>query len=264
MGFAMAGQGVWHEQGSPEGAAPDTGRATTSLGRSGAAKRREFPKFLAALHPLWRRKLLIAFFTVMATAGAAAATADMPAYYVAHAFISIGDPRAGNRSSHDDSHVAVPPDTASVQTEIEVLRSPRLAMEVIRELALETHPVFNPPASPSSAWSKARQWLFGSHTPSDRPPDAAIEHARGVNVFLGHLRIGFRDSSRMVDVAFEATDPRLAMQVTNAIADRYINDQLEVRSQSVQRTSAWLGEKVGQLRLKVEEAETAAERYRAQ
>jgi polysaccharide biosynthesis transport protein len=67
----------------------------------------------------------------------------------------------------------------------------------------------------------------------------------------------------MVDIAFDSSNPRLAMQIANALVDRYVNNQLEVRLQSAQRTSAWLHEKIIQLQAKVEDAENAVEKFRS-
>ena len=68
----------------------------------------------------------------------------------------------------------------------------------------------------------------------------------------------------MVDVAFDASSPRLAMQITNAMVDRYVSNQLELRLQSAQRTSGWLQDKITQLQENVEDAERAVEQFRSQ
>jgi len=59
----------------------------------------------------------------------------------------------------------------------------------------------------------------------------------------------------MIDVAFDATDRQLAMRTANAIADRYVSNQVALRSHSAQRTSAWLSERVAELQSRVEAAE---------
>src|SRR6185437_12315284 len=44
---------------------------------------------------LWRRKYLLALFTLLGVGIAAAVTMQMPSHYVAHASVAIGDPIGG-------------------------------------------------------------------------------------------------------------------------------------------------------------------------
>src|SRR5438128_1284716 len=75
------------------------------------------------------------------------------------------------------------PDTGTIQTEVEVLKSPRLAIETIRDLKLHSDPEFNPAAVQSKKSGaltlveepllKAKQWLFSPQNPPPSVADAA-------------------------------------------------------------------------------------------
>src|SRR3979411_2019658 len=215
----------------------------------------ELVNYSAVLRKLWRRKFLLVAIAILGIGGATVIIARMPAHYVAHAFVVIGDPLGKSRLSYganQTSGIVSLPDNGTVLTEVEVLKSPQLALEVVRDLKLENSPEFNAAAAPveqPGTWSRAKEWLFGSQAPPDPQAHAAAaaELSQTVDNFLGRLRISVKDNSRMVDVAFDASSPRLAMQVTNALVDRYVNNQLESRLQSVQRTSSWLHDKILQL-----------------
>src|ERR1700730_12860501 len=237
-----------------------------------ASESSELVNYSDVLRKLWRRKFLLVAIAVVGIGGATVIIARMPAHYVAHAFVVIGDPLGKSRLSYGANQtggIVSLPDNGTVLTEVEVLKSPQLALEVIRDLKLENSPEFNAAASPAAApvdqpgaWSRAKEWLFGSQAASDPQADAAAEVSQTVDNFLGRLRVSVKDNSRMVDVAFDASNPRLAMQVANAMVDRYVNNQLELRLHSVQRTSTWLHDKILQLQAKVEDAEKAVEEFR--
>ncbi len=226
--------------------------------------------YSAILRKLWRRKFLLIAIVLLGIGGSTAIIARMPAHYVAHAFVAIGDPLGKSRLSYAANHgseLVSLPDTGTVQTEVEVLKSPQLALEVIRDLKLENNPEFKPAASPveqPTTWSRVNEWLFGSQAASDSRTDGAAELSQTVDNFLGHLRVTVPNTSRMVDVAFDSSSPHLSMQIANAMVDRYVNKQLELRLQSAQRTSAWLHDKITRLQDKVEDAERAVEQFRSQ
>jgi capsular exopolysaccharide synthesis family protein len=225
--------------------------------------------YSAILRKLWRRKFLLIAIVVLGIGGGTAIIARMPAHYVAHAFVAIGDPLGKSRLSYganQGSGLAPLPDTGTVQTEVEVLKSPQLALEVIRDLKLENNPEFKPaaPAEGPTAWSRLNEWLFGSQGVPDPQIGGAGELSQIVDNFLGHVRVSIANSSRVVDIAVDSSSPHLSMQIANAMVDRYVNNQLESRLQSAQRTSAWLHDKVTRLQDKVLDAERAVEQFRSQ
>ena len=235
----------------------------------GASELPEGISYSAILRKLWRRKFLLISIVLLGIGIGIAVIARMPAHYVAHAFVAIGDPLGKSRlsySANQGSGLAPLPDSGTVQTEVEVLKSPQLALEVIRDLKLENNPEFKPaaPAEQPTAWSRVNEWLFGSQAAADPRTDGAAELSQTVDNFLGRLRVSVTNPSRMVDVAFDSSSPHLSMQIANAMVDRYVNKQLESRLESAQRTSAWLHDKVTRLQVKVEDAERAVEQFRSQ
>lgn len=228
--------------------------------------------YAAFLRTLWRRKYLFIAIAALTTTLAAAIIIQLPPRYVAHALVVLGDSSETNRVSRDTAP-APPPDTGAVQTTVEILQSPQLAAEVIRELNLENHPEFNRAlaerdetgvmAQFRTVMALIRTWILGPQTDSVTD-DATAVLSRTAQGFLANLRVSIKNNSRMIDVAFEARDPQLAMRVANALVDRYVERQLELRSQSAKRTSDWLRERIAQLEEKVATAERAVEEFRSQ
>jgi uncharacterized protein involved in exopolysaccharide biosynthesis/MinD-like ATPase involved in chromosome partitioning or flagellar assembly len=228
----------------------------------------ETVSYSAVMLRLWRRKFLLASIAIVAICCSVVLIARLPAHYVAHAFVAIGDPAPRSRlvNAGQGGGLVALPDAGAVQTEVEVLRSPQLAFEVIRDLKLDSHPEFKSTASeePPSIWARVKGWLLGSQATAYAAVDGDVELSQTVDNFLGRLRVSITNNSRMVDVAFDSSDPRLSMQVTNAIVDRYLTKHLEWRLHSAQRTSGWLQDKIAKLQDKVVDGERAVEQFRAQ
>lgn len=221
----------------------------------------------AFLRKLWRRKYLLLAITVMGTAAAAVVIMRLPPHFVAHAYVSIGDPIAKFRAAAGANQALgmALPDTGTVKTEVEVLKSPQLALEVIQDLHLADNPEFNPAlveASPSLI-ARFTQRLAGSPPSADLKSEAEMELSRTIDNFLRRQRVEVKEGSRMVDVAFDASDRQLAMRVINAVVDRYVKNQIALRSQSAEKNTAWLQERIAELQGRVEAAETAVEKFRS-
>src|SRR5262249_8800209 len=172
------------------------------IGRSGhsvddASESTELVNYSTVLRKLWRRKYLVGLIVVLGTGVAAAIVWRMPNYYAGHAFVVIGDQYAKTFPSYSTQQGGGPvflPDMTAVQTEVEVIKSPQLAIEVIRDLKLQDHPEFNPAASAEQpgilSWVKERisgswvkDWLSSSSATSDPRATAAAELSQTINNF---------------------------------------------------------------------------------
>jgi uncharacterized protein involved in exopolysaccharide biosynthesis/Mrp family chromosome partitioning ATPase/nicotinamidase-related amidase len=220
------------------------------------------------LRTLWRRKVLFLMVFAAGVGIASAIVMRMSPHYVAHAFIAIGNPDPVPRAPFGATSapaLSSVPDASAVKTEAEILKSPQLAAAVVRSLDLARNPEINPKDEGSGFLARMQVAIFG---PAQDAPSAAIgadsQTSRIVENFLQRLRADIKDPSRVIDVSFDSIDPALARTVANAVADHYLNNQLELRSQSAQRTSAWLRDRIGQLQNKVEDAEHKVERFRAE
>lgn len=226
--------------------------------------------YSAFLRKLWRRKFLFIAIAVLATGLASTVIVQLPPHYVARALVVIGDSSEANRPGPNTAPV-LPPDMGAVQTAVEILRSPQLAAEVIRELKLEEHPEFNPAVAERDEIGlmaqirdmvSIRRWSLGppEFVPDD---DTAATLSKAVQGFLANLSVSIKNNSRMIEVAFESRDAQLAMQVTNTLVSQYVDRQLELRAQSAQRTSDWLRDRIMQLEAKLANAERAVEEFRS-
>jgi polysaccharide biosynthesis transport protein len=158
---------------------------------------------------------------------------------------------------------------ANLLTEVEILKSTRLALVVVDRLKLDEDVAFmNPPQSPIG-WFKARikavTNLFDFWAPE--VSEAAIKNGRrqraaallqqGLNV----ERVG---RSFVINVSFSSHVPQLAGNVTRAYADAYLSDQLDANFDATQQATVWLQGRLGELRESSQAAALEVERFRAE
>jgi exopolysaccharide transport family protein len=69
-------------------------------------------------------------------------------------------------------------------------------------------------------------------------------------------------NSLIMQVSYLATDPVRAARFANAIADAYIIDKLDARYEAARRSSAWLSDRLAELRKQVSDSEAAVAEFR--
>ena len=97
-----------------------------------------------------------------------------------------------------------------------------------------------------------------------KAPAAAVrdEQAQVTDRFLRRLSVKPEGRSRVIAISVDSEDPRVAADAANTLADFYIVAQLEAKFEATKRASAWLSERVFELREEVTKAEQAVEKYR--
>ena len=95
--------------------------------------------------------------------------------------------------------------------------------------------------------------LFGSNAPSSE--FALTRHA--VEVFQNRLSIRRIGLTYVIQISFRSYSPDRAAQIANAVADAYIDDQLESKYQAARRAGVWLQQRLRELRDQASTAERA-------
>ncbi len=243
---------------------------------------------------LWRRKwvMLYAGFAVMLIA--VMAIVALTPRYTATAYVEI-NPRQTKVVDFEAVLSGLPADTATMETEIQILRSRKLAAKTVAKLHLERNPEFNPSLrSQSGVVGLIRGWT-GNDTAVEPEAVDGVEAAPGtqsfldrtlsllgpkrgpvvaaevavrderekiIDIFLKQLKVLPEGRSRVIAISIEAENPRIAAAAANTLADFYIVAQLEAKFEATKRASAWLSERVFELRTEVNRAEREVEAYR--
>lgn len=170
-----------------------------------------------------------------------------------------------------------------VQSEVNIITSRSLARRVVEKLGLMQDPEFNASLRQHSAldyinplyWleTAARRGmsLVGLGAELERPREARTQEEEEsaalssvISAFLEHLTVSNDRRSYSIVVSFTSEDPEKAAVIANAVADQYLVDQLEAKFEATRRATAWLNERLADLREKVKESETALQAYREQ
>jgi capsular exopolysaccharide synthesis family protein len=85
---------------------------------------------------------------------------------------------------------------------------------------------------------------------------------RAVNRFKRGLQVGLVRNSQLAQISFATFDRELAASVPNAIAETFIESDLDARMAMTQKAAEWLRERMGELRSKVDASEKALQDYR--
>ena len=138
-----------------------------------------------------------------------------------------------------------------IQTQVRIIQSRSLIERVIKKLDLDNRPlIIN--ESRLSAWRKA----LGLPAPK---PVSVREDA--IAMAAGNLSVHAQANTRLIDVLCDSTSPNLAADFVNTLANEFIDQNLEGRWQTTQRTGEWLGRQMEELKIKLEKSEEALQAY---
>ncbi|MDG2531898.1 GumC family protein [Caulobacter endophyticus] len=208
-----------------------------------------------------RRAPLVAVIMVAVFALALAALFTTKPTYTATSQVVI-EARAQRVIDMEQVTGEVARDNPTIDTEVEVLRSPLLAQRVVKALELDKDPEFNPALEKPGLLSGLKKLVSGAGptgaTPTREQVQAAV--ARRLLANLQARRVGL---TYAINISFSSRSPETAAKVANAFAEQYLANQLDTKYEATQRASAWLNSRLAGLRTQVETAEAAVQHYRA-
>ncbi len=230
------------------------------------------------LRKLWRRKLAILGTVVTVTTLATIVLFQLTPRYTATTAVMI-EPRETQVVDIEAVMSGLPGDLATIQSEVEVIRSRGLADRVIRKLKLLENPEFNSDLRPQTAWGELRdelldvrayvpqEWLeivFGAPEEETLSQEEKLDRERVgiIDTFLEKLAVKPERRSRVISISFESESPQTAALAANTVADLYLVEQLEAKFEATERAIAWLSTRLAELRQKVEASERAVEKFR--
>jgi capsular exopolysaccharide synthesis family protein len=149
-------------------------------------------------------------------------------------------------------------DNAQVESQLEVLRSEKIANAVIDALQLETDPQFNADGGPS-LWGRFMA-LFSDDTGQVDPFILRRATLYRLQAGLSVRRIGL---SYAIDIQFRSQSPELSAKIANATAQAYVDEQIAARAQAARQGGQWLEQRIDQLRQQMNKAALEAQKFRA-
>ncbi len=135
-----------------------------------------------------------------------------------------------------------------LQTQVEILQSDTLALKVIEDLDLEKTRDFKPHWSPIGAVLG----IFSSTGVAD-PTSASLEDSPQrrtfvTKVFSNHLKVKPVAGTRLIEISFTHSDPKVAAAVVNDLTRALMDYGFITRNSATNQTSAWLGHQLEDLK----------------
>jgi capsular exopolysaccharide synthesis family protein len=144
-------------------------------------------------------------------------------------------------------------DPTELDTEVKILQSDLLAMQVIRELNLDRKPEIAGQAPPAPTPS-----LDLTADPLQTDPARASSMIGG---FKGGLRVTLSPNTRIIEVHYRSADPQMAANVVNTLMQTYVENNFKARFESTMQASDWLSKQLVDLQMKVETSQEKLVRY---
>lgn len=160
-----------------------------------------------------------------------------------------------------------------LQTQFELLKSRALAERVVRQLNLTTHAEFDPRQQPEPLIDiKGLLANFDFHkvVPATMPgdledPEALTEAEifdQVTRSFMERVTIAPQGKSQLVQVQVEMADAQTAAIAANALANGFIESQLEATMEMSMTATNWMNSRLGELRTKLKDSEDRLQAFR--
>lgn len=207
------------------------------------------------LRDLWRVLLkrkwaAISFLVVVVMATTIATTLQTPIYQAAIVLkIERDQPKV---VKYEEVTPVDQGDSDFLRTQYELLKSRTLAERVVQQLNLRGGN--GPVVANRPWWVKLFKRDAASQPAAGAAPSASRQRAT-VGAFRGSLAVAPVRNSRLINVYFDSPDPILAADALNALAENFINVNLEGRSQATSYAKTFLEEQTAQTKAKLEVAE---------
>ncbi len=141
-------------------------------------------------------------------------------------------------------------DQSDLDTEVRILQSDLMALQVIRQLNLDKRPEFGGQAD------QKQPNLVGDPLQSDSNRTSAL-----LGSFRGNLHVTLIPNTRIIEIHYTSTDPQLAASVVNTLAATYVEQNFKTKFESTMQASDWLSKQLVDLQMKVETSQEKLVRY---
>lgn len=168
---------------------------------------------------------------------------------------------------------------AAILSQIEIIKSARLASVIVDKQKLDQNPAFmQPPQSLLSriaGYGRGILQVFRSRPDSasggveltEAERKAAADAARkeqAVMMLQANVMAERMGRSYVISIGYRSTDPQLAAAITRSYADAFVADQLDASFDATEKAAVWLQGRLEELRTSSQAAALEVEKFRAE
>jgi len=205
------------------------------------------------LRVLIKRKWMVGTCVVGIFAAVAIASLRQTPVYEALGRIAVNKADSNLVNFKDSMPVMDYYDPTDLDTEVRVLQSDLLALQVIRQLNLDKRAEYGGQAAPKLPN------LVADPLQNDSAHVSAL--LGGVK---GNLIVSLEPNTRIIDIHYRSTDPQLAANAVNTLVATYIEQNFKTKFESTMLASDWLSKQLVDLQMKVETSQEKLVQYQKQ
>ncbi len=193
--------------------------------------------------------LIVLVITGLCVAAAIMVTLFQTPLYTASATLQIDDNAAPVLDSDSENMVTNSSTETDrfLNTQLDILRSKKLALQVTDKLNLSADPAF----------------FEAMQVPAEKVPTGRNARAAAANMLSSRLLLSIPRQSRIATVAVETATPEYSARIANTYADEFIASNLQQKYDSSSYARDFLAEQLAEARDRLEQSETALNAYAA-
>lgn len=252
----------------------DTPLHETGASSGNAGKERDFRYYLASL---WRYKWLILTIVVVATSAATVYALRLPPVYESTAVLQLDSKESVYMEDSHGRVIHTYSDNSDYQnTQIRLLSNPHLMRQVVLKLDLEHKPGFLNDYDEANIFSRIRRTFSRRPVaPATDPIPAAVAESdvnelsqariSQLEPYVAAVAAGVKvqpiESTSLVNVTMTHRDPRLAMEVADALTRIFVSNTTKYENRGAQEAAETLSRQIAELQTNIKEAEDARLSY---
>ncbi|OWV39227.1 GumC family protein [Mameliella alba] len=219
---------------------------------------------------IWRGKWLLAFCVMvgLVIGGYQAYFAAVPKY-AARTSLAL---QVRNQQVVDLTSVisGVSGDYMAMNTELMVIKSRTILENVVRELQLNRDPEFNSalhevaPYSMADIKSRLREIVRGVEPRGEVDPDGQGAVNRAIGALSSAVTASIEKGTYIFNLRVVTEDPQKSVRIVNALAQAYIEDQVDVKFQATENATSWLSARVVELEAELAERQDQIKQMRSE
>jgi exopolysaccharide transport family protein len=227
-----------------------------------------------ALNFVWRQWKFIGGVTILAALIGALYLARQTPLYTATTQLLL-DPNKEKVAGQDTIMSDAALDLPEIESQLAIIRSTVLLSRVVRKERLVNDPEFGVgPGGGGNGLLVAISVFFSrSHALSPNSQSSPIHSESNVddalpevvataNNLAAAVGVSRAGQAHVLDVSCTSADPNKAARLANAVADAYVVDKLDARFDAAKRASAWLSDRLVELREQLRNSEEAVNQFR--
>ena len=163
-------------------------------------------------------------------------------------------------------------ETGGIDSQVELLKSERIALGIIKKLDLKNHPRFKrQPNVIVAAISSTVDWMRDLIGIRDLEAEAAVAveedrvlERRIVQSLDKDTKIKRIGRTYVLQLDYTSPDPTFAALIANTYAEQYLTDQLDAKYDATTRAAIWLQDRIAELKTRSLEADSKVQLFRTE